>query len=212
MTESWLIRIIAGVNGAGKSSIGDVLRRRGGDYWNPDRATERLREANPELSLREANIAAWEAGRDRLRAAIRERHHFVFETTLGGRTITGILQEGIGSGALIHMIYIGLEGVDLHIHRVRLRVEKGGHDIPESRIRERYRHSRENLIRLLPGLARLDLYDNSTEARPGQRVTPVRVLTLIHGKIEYCVDPEDVPAWARSIVMRAMKLDRKLDR
>jgi len=46
--------------------------------------------------------------------------------------------------------YAGLASPELHIERVHERVRRGGHAIPEDRIRERWTTSRQNLIRLLP--------------------------------------------------------------
>jgi predicted ABC-type ATPase len=66
----------------------------------------------------------------------------------------------------VRVWYVGLSSPELHIARVRARVAKGGHDIPEPRIRERYDASRLNLIRLLPRLSELWVYDNSVEADP----------------------------------------------
>jgi predicted ABC-type ATPase len=45
------IYVLAGVNGAGKSSIGGAaFRERGSDYYNPDEAAREIREAHPELT------------------------------------------------------------------------------------------------------------------------------------------------------------------
>lgn len=57
------IWVLAGTNGAGKSSVaGAILRRSGGDYFNPDEVAQRLRSADPLLTQRQANAAAWAAG------------------------------------------------------------------------------------------------------------------------------------------------------
>ena len=96
---------------------------------------------------------------------------------------------------------------ELHVARVRARVAKGGHDIPESRIRERYDASRLNLIRLLPSLHELWVYDNSVEADPDAGVAPEPRLVL-HLRRGTIVGPRDVsltPAWAKAIVAAAMK-------
>ncbi|HWS90974.1 MAG TPA: ZTL protein, partial [Mycobacterium sp.] len=48
--------VLAGVNGAGKSSIGGAaIRAAGGDYYNPDEAARALMVANPGLGQPEAN-------------------------------------------------------------------------------------------------------------------------------------------------------------
>ncbi len=68
------------------------------------------------------------------------------------------------------MLFIGLATLELHIQRVRGCVARGGHDIPEERIRERWMTSRQNLIHLLPPLHRLTLWDNSQEIGPTEPV------------------------------------------
>ena len=86
------IHVIAGVNGAGKSSIGGAtVRRFGGEYYNPDEAARTLMAANPALTQAAANSAAWHAGVRLLKQAIEQRLDFAFETTLGGNTITRLL-------------------------------------------------------------------------------------------------------------------------
>ena len=66
------IYVLAGVNGAGKSSIGGAaILEAGADYYNPDEAARTLRKLNPRLSQTEANAAAWLAGRLMLERAIR---------------------------------------------------------------------------------------------------------------------------------------------
>ena len=46
------------------------------------------------------------------------------------------------------------------------RVRRGGHDIPEADIRRRYTSSQINLIRLMPRLTVLAVFDNSAQADP----------------------------------------------
>jgi Uncharacterized protein conserved in bacteria len=82
--EAPCIYVLAGTNGAGKSSIGGaVIRSMGADYFNPDEATRRIQSASPQLSEREANIAAWHQGKRLLEKAIATRLTFAFETTCG---------------------------------------------------------------------------------------------------------------------------------
>lgn len=204
------IYVLAGANGAGKSSVaGAAFLKEGAEYFNPDEATQHILSANPEFSLAEANGAAWNQGRRLLERAIDEKLNFAFETTLGGRTITTLLEKALSQGIEVRIWFVGLKGEDLHIRRVRSRVEHGGHDIPEDRIRQRYRASRINLIRLLPKLTELMLYDNSAEADPktGVTPTPLLILHLDGGKIVACCDPTLVPEWAKPIVAAALKLE-----
>lgn len=200
------VLVLAGVNGAGKSSVaGAALERAGATFYNPDRAT--LRYVAAGLSLEDGNVRAWHQGRRLLERAIRERLDYAFETTLGGRTITRMLLEAAEQGIRVRVWYVGLVSPELHIERVRERAARGGHDVPEQKIRERWDSSRQNLIRLLPHVAELTVWDNSAPAAPatGTPPEPTRILTMQQGKLRYLCAPADVPAWARPIVAAALK-------
>src|SRR5262245_53361530 len=162
--------VLAGTSGSGKSSIGGAMvRQRGADYYNPDEAARALIEANPSLGAREANSLAWHQGKRMLERAIEQRLDFAFETTLGGRTITRLLEHAIESptfggarsnaqrcggtneiGIEVDIWYVALATPELHIERVRARVARDGHDVAEHEIRSRYDASRLHLIQLLP--------------------------------------------------------------
>jgi len=180
----------------------------GADYFNPDEAARKLIAANPGLDQTKANAAAWHQGRRLLERAIRERKDFAFETTLGGSTMPRLLTEAASEGFEVRIWYVGLASPDLHIERVRNRVRAGGHDIPESSIRRRWRHSRLNLVQLLPHLSELRVYDNSADADPaaGNAPQPALVLHLDHGEIVGPPDLSSTPEWAKPIVAAALKL------
>ncbi|TMH13012.1 MAG: ZTL protein [Betaproteobacteria bacterium] len=201
------IYVLAGVNGAGKSSIGGAaFRAFGGDYYNPDEAARALMAAHRGLEQTQANAAAWQQGKALLERAIAKRLHFAFETTLGASTIPRLLEEAAAQGIAVHVWYAGLASPELHVARVRARVRRGGHDIAETDIRRRYEHSRLNLIRLLPSLAALRLYDNSAEADPASGLAPSPRL-LLHMQRGRILGPEDLsatPNWAKPIVAAAL--------
>lgn len=205
------ILVLAGTNGAGKSSIGGAfLRQSGGEYFNPDEAARRLRAADATLDVAAANGRAWAIGRGLLERAIRERCDFAFESTLGGRTITELLLAAARAGIDLRVWYAGLASPEAHLARVAARVRRGGHDIPEHDVRRRFDDSRRNLIALLPHLAELTVYDNGAEADPaaGKAPTPVLVLHLRRGKIVGPPILAGTPPWARPIVAAARKLAR----
>ena len=201
------IYVLAGTNGAGKSSIaGAMLRQQGGEYFNPDEAARRIRSANPGIAQVEANAAAWQQGRRLLERAIAERLDFAFETTLGGNTIAALLEKALASGIEVRVWYVGLRSPELHIARVRARVARGGHDIPEATIRDRYDRGRLNLIRLMPRLTELRVYDNSEEADPhtGAAPEPMLVLHVVRGRVVGSCDLTRTPEWAKPIVAAAV--------
>lgn len=203
------IYVLAGTNGAGKSSIiGAMFLAKGVEFFNPDDATRRILSANPGISRAEANSAAWYEGKRLLERAITEKLDFAFETTLGGRTIASLLARALSEGSEVRVWYVGLRSAELHIARVKSRVEQGGHEVPEERIRERYTRSRFNLIQLLPNLTELLLYDNSEEADPktGATPRPRLILHVVQGRILETCDLARVPEWAKPVIAAAMKL------
>ena len=203
------IYVLAGVNGAGKSSLGGAaFRAAGADYYNPDEAARALMAANPALTQADANSGAWRKGVELLMRAIRERKNFAFETTLGANTIPGLLMEATPQGIELYVWYMGLSSPELHIERVRARVRRGGHDIAVEHIRRRYEYSRLNLINLLPRIRALRVYDNSTDADPatGKIPKPKLVLHMGNGKILNRRNLRSTPDWAKPIVAAALKL------
>ena len=201
------IYVLAGTNGGGKSSIGGaMLREEGVEHFDPDDAACLILAANPGATQAAVNSAAWHEGRRLLERAIDERLNFAFETTLGGRTITALLDRASAEGINVRIWYVGLVSPELHIARVRARVASGGHHIPARKIRERYVSSRLNLIRLLPHLTELFLYDNSTDADPADGKTPEALLILhvIDKAVVSSCDLRLVPEWAKPIVAAAL--------
>jgi predicted ABC-type ATPase len=149
-----VVFVLAGVNGAGKSSVGGhLLEREGLTWFNPDAFARELVSAT---------------GCDQNRANAR------------------------------------------HIARVRLRVSQGGHDIPDATIRARYPRALRNLIDLMPHLARLQVYDNSTDAAVADSVPdPTLVLDMKAGRLTWPAadDAEALrgtPLWARPVVETAL--------
>ena len=121
--------------------------------------------------------------------------------------MTRLLIEAAHAGIRVRVWYVGLASAELHVQRVRARVRRGGHVIPEERIRWRYDASRRNLIRLLPHLAELKLFDNSEERDParGRSPNPLLVLHFEGGRVLYACPRAQVPDWAKSIVQAAVR-------
>ncbi len=203
------IYVLAGTNGAGKSSVGGaMIRESAAEYFNPDEAALRFRSTNPGMTQEEASSAAWLQGKRLLERAISERLDFAFETTLGGHTIAALLRRAISEKIEVRVWYVGLSNPELHIARVRSRVAAGGHDIPESKIRERYESSRLNLVDLMPSLTELRVSDNSEEGDPRKGIAPQPRL-LLHmdrRRITDSCDLTTAPEWAKPILAMALKL------
>ena len=187
------------------------MRQANANYFNPDEVARGLLKADPSLDHAGANAAAWQEGKRLLEKSIAERKHYAFETTLGGNTMTGLLQKALDEGFEVCVWYAGLDSPERHIARVAARVARGGHDIPEADIRKRYGQSRRNLVSLLPHLTILQVFDNSVEGDPkdGQPPEPRLLLHLERGRLVHPADPKllkHTPEWARPIAGAALKV------
>jgi predicted ABC-type ATPase len=202
------ILVLAGVNGAGKSSVLGALPR---SFFNPDSATRRI-QSESGCSIDEANARAWEEGRRLLEDAIASGESYAFETTLGGNTIPAMLESAAKQGFDVYVWFVGLSTPEQHIARVGARVAAGGHDIPEEKIRERWDSSRRNIIMLMPVLSELRVFDNSAERDPVTGLIPEPRLLLHFRRGEIVAPTRSVlaqtPEWAKAIVMQAIKLQR----
>lgn len=200
-----MILVLAGVNGAGKSSLlGSYLRAHHGDYFNPDEYARRLLQSGRATQPAQANASAWQIGFNGLAQAIQHNSDYAFETTLGGQSVSGKLRQAIDNGIDVRVVFVGLDSAELHIERVSARVRRGGHAIDKARIRQRFADARLNLIGLIHhGLPELLVWDNSlplTAGRPAPRkLFQFRQHTWIQPPDQHC------PQWAKSIAVAAMQ-------
>ncbi|MGS1005734.1 hypothetical protein [Achromobacter anxifer] len=206
--ERPVIYVLAGVNGAGKSSIGGYqLSRAGASWFNPDTFARALVQEFGYQQV-DANAAAWGEGLRRLDDAIGAGRSFAFETTLGGDTMAKRLLAAAATHDIL-MWFCGLRDAEQHIARVRLRVAQGGHDIPETRIRQRCITSLRNLLTLMPILAELRVYDNSFDVAPGEEIPdPKLVLHMQERSLLFPLslrDAQDTPDWAKPLVEAALE-------
>jgi predicted ABC-type ATPase len=162
--------IVAGPNGSGKSSIytDTDIDDFGGSVWiiNPDLLTARIQEIE-RLKPRAANIAAVTRIYSWLQASIAAHQTIGVETVLSTEKYRALVLAAKAHGFEVRLIYILLNSPELSVERVKLRVGKGGHHVPTTKIRQR----RERSLRQLPWfLKNSDLawiFDNSG-ARPAQ--------------------------------------------
>jgi predicted ABC-type ATPase len=205
-----VLYVLAGVNGAGKSSVGGhILQRDGLTWFNPDKFARELKAATG-CDQETANAHAWQEGMRRLDHAVANGLNYAFETTLGGKTVTAKILGATPSHDVL-IWFCGLASPELHIQRVKARVAAGGHPIPETKIHERYPLAQLNLIKLMPRVAYIKVYDNSTEAAADGTVPdPILVLEMESGRV---VSPapddlkalQEAPEWTRPILEAALR-------
>jgi predicted ABC-type ATPase len=153
--------VIAGPNGAGKTTyVRDFLPQemRCREFVNAD-----LIAAG--LSPFAAEKASFEAGRimlRRLRDLAARREDFSFETTLSGRAYAPLFRELRAAGYFIQLDFLWIPHLDITRNRVRQRVTKGGHNIPDDVQLRRFHLGVRNLAELYrPLLDHWRLFDNT---------------------------------------------------
>jgi len=134
------VYIIAGPNGVGKTTFARKFLPKYANcrnFVNADLIAQGLAPFSPEA-------AAIRAGRlmlDEIRSLRKRGVSFGFETTLSGRGYLKLIRELKAKGYQIHIFFLSVENVDVTLARIRERVLKGGHDVPEPAVRRRFNRS-----------------------------------------------------------------------
>ncbi len=146
--------IVAGVNGAGKSSLTGVLRT---EIRNLGKIVD------VEKMIAKCDGDAIKGGK-RLIALIDECLErevcFTQETTLSGHRVLATVKKAIEKGYYIRLYYVGLNTVEESLARIENRVQKGGHNIPDLDVKRRFGKRFEDLAAVLQYCDEATFYDN----------------------------------------------------
>ena len=180
-----LFTLIAGPNGSGKSSLSewvDLVAR--GLLLDADAIAREMNPLNPQN-------AAFAAGRRLLERAnrhLRQKESFAVETTLSGKGSLAMMAKARSRGYEVHLIFVALDGPERSIQRIRTRASLGGHFVPDSDVRRRYKRS----IDRLPAALRLadiaNVYDNSSDQH--------RLILVVKNGVAISRS-SDLPAWVQ---------------
>ena len=159
MKENRVMLLFAGINGAGKTALYDTIRTRKdlGVRVNIDDNAKDLGDwRDPVTQMRAAYAAIKE-----VKEYIKKGVSFNEETTLPGAVIVKQINEAKKAGYTVVLYYVGVQGVDVAIDRIRKRMEKGGHGISEEVVRKRYLNMPKAISKVLPLCDRAFFYDNT---------------------------------------------------
>jgi len=156
--------IVAGPNGSGKStSYTDTeIEQSGRTIWivNPDLLTARIQQVE-DLPLLDSNRAAVQRIEAWLESSIDVHKSVGVEKVLSTPKYRRLVTKAKGLGFAFWLVYVVLDTPERNIERVRKRVRKGGHDVPEDKIRARYARSLEQFPWFLGQADEAWIYDNS---------------------------------------------------
>lgn len=141
---------------------------------------------------------------DLIRLKLLECHStFSFETVMSHPSKVDILRNAHALGYRTYLYYVATETVTINISRVRNRVSMGGHDVPEDKIRERYKRSLRLLPEAIQESSRAYIFDNSTENQES-----VLIAEFTEGsKMTLHVDDDALPRWFVSSVFDRIRFD-----
>ena len=179
--------LFAGVNGTGKSTLFSIITEdiKGTFRINTDEIVKKIGNwKNESDQIKSAKIAI------KLRNEYIEKgFSFNEETTLTGKTILKLIDKLKSKDYKLHLFYIGINSVDIVKERIKNRVLRGGHDIPDKIVEKRYNESLENLSKVLNKFDNVTVYDNTKEYK--------MILKIINKKI--IKQSDELPNWAKNI-------------
>ena len=151
--------VIAGPNGSGKSTLRRWLEAQGialPDHIDPDEIASSLDGEDTQRTREAQRIADERRGR-----FLSEGRSFSFETVLSHPSKIAFMREARAAGYCIILYYVAIADPLVNVARVADRVAKGGHAVPEEKIRSRYQRSMSLLAEAARAADRAYVFDNS---------------------------------------------------
>ena len=183
------LTIVIGGNGAGKTTW---CRQHPHElpeaFYNPDAIAQDLGDWNDAGNQREAGRIVNAA----IRRHLERREDFGFESTYSGRSRPRIVRTAASNGYDVRAVFIGTNGPEINIERVRQRVRSGtGHDVTVPEITRRWSAAQKNLAETAASLGAIDVLDNSHGMTR-------HVASVTKGGIR--LPATSTPAWARALI------------
>jgi len=162
--EERVLVVVAGSNGAGKTTFVETfLTMPALRVVNAD-AIARALSPTPETVAYEAARLADDVRHDLLSRGVSFCMETVFSDPEGAKV--EFLREARSRGYVVILTFIGLESSDLAVARVVERVQRGGHDVPDAKIGERFPRTLRNLRAALSFVGTAFIFDNSSAEEP----------------------------------------------
>jgi predicted ABC-type ATPase len=153
--------IIAGANGSGKTTFAKHFAKLNDMYFiNADEIAKDLDKDN----ITKYKVKAGKIFFKELEKNLQLDRSFIIETTLSGKYLVKYIHKAKEMGFNISLIYLFLENPDTNISRVKSRVLRGGHNVPQDDIIRRFYRSKNMLLHTYKKLVdEWAIYYNSNE-------------------------------------------------
>jgi predicted ABC-type ATPase len=161
--------VIAGPNGSGKTSVtSQILKHEWVEnciYINPDNIAQ---EKFGDWNSKDAVLKAAQLSTEIRENCLKNSESFIFETVFSIIDKVDFLQKAKDAGFFIRLFFVGTNSPTINASRIAQRVMEGGHDVPISKIINRYYKSINNACLAAPFVDRLYVYDNSKNLAPAK--------------------------------------------
>jgi predicted ABC-type ATPase len=150
--------IVGGPNGGGKTTFAvRYSAMRGLRYLSADLIAEQLAPEHP-ITMAISAARSFSAHLDQ---ALNHGESLIVESTLSGLSLRKPIQLALDQGYRVVILFVFLSSPDLCIARIRERVDRGGHNVPEADVARRFGRSLRNFWGIYRFMAtEWTLYDN----------------------------------------------------
>lgn len=190
-----LLTVIAGCNGAGKSSFANALSPKGTVSFDYDKEFLRIYNSQSDSELREriAHNLAREIMENGILEAISTKVNYTYETNFNSTPLYWP-EKFKKAGFKLILFFFCLDSIAEAKKRVQIRVENGGHFVPEWEIERRYHLGYQNLNDHWTYFDEVHLFNTS-----GYGEEPKHFLSLIERNVAVV---EDIPEFLTPILTK----------
>jgi len=179
--------VVAGPPGSGKSSIFPVSKF-GTPYLNADDRAAELNGGSYLAIPKHIRQIVNQEFESFVSDCIDKGESFAIETTLRSGITFDQAARAKATGFTSEMRYLALADFAMHVERVRVRADAGGHAASETTLRRTYEASLTNLPRAIAEMDYLWIYDNSQFGG-----SPTLLLESANGEIRFLTN--NLPNW-----------------
>ena len=163
------LTIIGGVDGVGKTSMLGILSAKRQDIG----------------IIIDADFTDEKTSVQQVNTFIEKGIDFTLETTLSDSYILEMIKTARDNNYYIRLYYIAVNTAEESIKRIQNRVRKGGHNVPNDIVVERFQHRLDDLIAILPYCNESFIYDNENGF----------VEKAEYGNGRLVIKDNDIPEW-----------------
>ncbi|THJ67991.1 ATPase [Arthrobacter echini] len=184
-----LLHLLVGPDGAGKSSyVRDVVEPV--THLPVINADEIAASLWPGAQVEHAYEAAQIAETQR-REKLAAQESFISETVFSHPSKVDLVSDAVAAGYLVHL-HVIMVPVELTVQRVLDRVRRGGHEVPEQKIRDRYERLWDHVSLAIRIADMTEVFDNSNARTPFRLCTTYR-----HGAV---IGSPHWPVWTPDVM------------